>query len=199
MEPNAKKMRTFFCNIRILISFRGNFLFSCMKYLILSLSAVLLFAASCTKVTTPVTQQDWLRSGKWKITSAKAINKSVAFSISSTYADTTLYQYNSCNADNYLVFGANYGGTLYTGGNKCYASEPDNESFYWELVNNGNNLNIYNADVFFGTTSVVGKVTNFSRNNFTLAYSYYITLPDPTNSFRTVNDTIAVTANFSNN
>lgn len=182
-----------------MISFKGNFLFLSMKYLILSLSVVLLLAAACTKVNTPVTQQDWLRVGKWKVATAKVHNKSKSLNIDTTYSDTTLYQPNTCNADNYLVFGANYGGTVHTGSNKCYASEPDTSNFYWELVNNGNNMNIYNADVFFGIPSVVASVTNLTQSSFTLTYFYYLTFPDPANTYRTVNDTLTVTANFRNN
>jgi hypothetical protein len=171
-----------------------------MKYFIFSLAAVLLFAASCTKINAPVTQQDWLRSGKWRVTNATIHNKSVAYKVDTTYTDASLYDVKSCNADNTLVFGAVNGGTVNTGSNKCNVSEPDNQTFFWELLNDGKHLNIYNADLFFGITSVSAAVTNFSKNGFTLQYSYWAPVPDPSDpSFRTINDTVTVTANFTNN
>ncbi len=165
-----------------------------MRYFILGLSAVMLFALSCTKVTSPVTQQQMLRTGKWKISSATFSNRNIG--LKTVVNDTFLT--NGCVADNYLVFGAGNAGVVNTGNNKCNASEPNTQNFYWDLINNGNTLDIYNATLAFETPSVIGTVSNFSQSGFTMKYYYWASVPDPNDIKHNINDTIDVTVNMSN-
>jgi len=165
-----------------------------MKYFILSLSAVILFALSCTKITSPVTQQQMLRNGKWKVSSGTTSNRNIG--PKTVYNDTLLTT--GCAADNYLVFGAGNAGTVNTGNNKCSATEPNTQNFYWDLLNNGNTLVVNNGDLFFGSPNVNATVSNFSQSGFTMKYYVYYTYPNPADTFRTLNDTIDVTLNLSN-
>jgi hypothetical protein len=141
-----------------------------MRYFIL---IALLFGglSSCKKAETTVTREDELRAGKWKmIAGTLRVDPSIG-------KDTIIHYYDSlptCKKDDYIVFSSNFIGLQNTGA-KCDLSEPDDVDFRWELYNNGNAINFWNADqTFLNEEAVSAPFIEYSTSKFTIQYMDFI-------------------------
>jgi hypothetical protein len=116
-----------------------------MRYFLLGLSALVIFAASCNKKAPQATNtnENILRSGRWKVSGG-----SVTYKLPSG-KDTDIRALNNlatCNQDDYLVFDSLFNAVIYSGGTKCNAASPDSVRFTWSLTNGGNGINFYHPD-----------------------------------------------------
>ncbi|MGN6566997.1 MAG: hypothetical protein ACTHJ0_03540 [Flavipsychrobacter sp.] len=162
-----------------------------MKYILLSLS-LLLVMASCQKSSDPSpSKEDYLRNGRWEI-SKLTVTYKMTYPV--TADSTTLATPTACHADDFLTFGPGYNGGINSGSNKCSPSDPDVIPFTWETLNNGANLNIYGAGAMFGTNTVNATLKNFTSRSFTL--SFYTTVANYFNANKT--DTITYNYSFTN-
>ena len=124
------------------------------KYLILSLSLILLFAA-CNKKpgASAPTREDILRSGKWKITSG-----TLTVTLPNG-KDTTLNYMDwipSCRQDDYIVFDSGIHAALFSNSTKCNVSDPDSISFQWLFTSNYSYLTMdHGFDFFYGISDSV--------------------------------------------
>lgn len=167
-----------------------------MKYFILSLTVLLFAVSSCKKVTNPTSRENMLRNGKWQFASGTAEFKIPVSNKDTVEADTAYKP--ACLSDNYLVFGSNHDGNVNTGSNKCSPSEADTYPFYWEMVDNGNGIHIYNAETYFGTSTVEATISNFSSGSFTMKYMTTFTYPNPQDLSKDVIDTVHWTMTLKN-
>ena len=147
-----------------------------MKPFLSILSFVLLLAA-CKKATDVTSREDSLRGeGGWRQTSG-----SVKYRIPGTNQDTTADYWKNvaeCYKDNKIVFKENYDGTVQYGANRCDPSEPSIRTFFWQLLNNDEVLELnYVGDAFFGAEPVRADITAFSGSSMTLRYTAADTLP----------------------
>lgn len=184
-----------------------------MKYCFLILSA-LLVVTSCEKVEDPVSYEDMLRDGKWrmeldaehgllvqrpKITPNPLNIKQVdtIYAISSAtnkmLDDTTYIRgfYPECQADDYLVFREGIIGALNTGELKCPQGEVAEIETQWGFKNNYTQMYIYNALTMFRTSDVLADIKEFSSDRFTITYRMIDNLSDIPNK-----DTVFYTATF---
>lgn len=142
-----------------------------MKYPLIGLVTLIFFAA-CNKVDTPVSREDELRDGKWKL--------NVATLRYDPYSGTdTVYNLlgamPDCKHDDYLVFKMNYIGSQNSGSSKCDGSDPDEVEFRWELYNNGDAIQFWNAEeTFFGTSGFKAEFFNYTTSRFTLRDTQYV-------------------------
>ncbi len=159
-----------------------------MRWL-LSIAFIFVLFASCKKLESPVTREDELRSGRWKM-SAGTIKVDAYMAI-----DTTYNYYDSlpeCKKDDYMVFKTNYDATQ-NSGNKCDESEPDEIQFRWALYDNGNGINFWYAnETFFGQPAISAPFINYTPSRFTIRYvQYYTSQID-----KTKKDTLTFTHTF---
>src|SRR4051812_30832409 len=126
-----------------------------MKNLFTTLSVLLLLSA-CTQQRPTITpgREDMLRKGKWKVSSGK-----ITFKLPSS-KDTTVDYYNFimpvCHQDDYIIFDSLYKAAIYAGATKCNPGEADFIPFKWRLINNGNNIDLYDGfNNIFGFTDSV--------------------------------------------
>lgn len=152
------------------------------KYFILSLSLVLIFLVSCNKKATPSasTYADWLRAGKWHLSSGTLTLKLP------NGKDTSLNYMNwipTCHRDDVFGFNSPTTGAVFNGGNRCNAGEADSISFNWKLSDDNNYLSLYNSfHLFYSVTeSILPYVFD------TLQWNPYLVL----DTLHGVNDTAA--------
>lgn len=139
---------------------------------------VLGLAACKKKVEEQPSPEDSLRGGAWHRTSIKETFKSPASGKDTTIDVTD--QVPDCVDDNRLQFNTNHDGVEQRGGNKCSAGDPDTAPFYWEMINAGTGLHIYNADeTFLGNNGINADILTLTTN--ALTFRYRITLQDPLN------------------
>ncbi|MBA3829369.1 MAG: hypothetical protein H0X33_10570 [Taibaiella sp.] len=179
-----------------------------MKYFVLPLFALLIFA-SCTKPapTQVLSVEDMLRTGKWKVSEGSDTFKTFSFGFAQ---DTVVIDsIPDCHQDDYIVFGPNLNGFIYSGTKKCDVSEPDQIGFTWQPVNNDSGINFFGAASLFGrsiydrrfvnyspsgSNIVNTRLLSFSQSNFVL--QYYVTFTDPFKPKKT--DSIRYTLTFTN-
>jgi len=162
-----------------------------MKYILLSLS-LLLMMTSCQKTSDPSpTREDNLRDGRWEISKIAVVYKTTY----PTVAESTTYDtLSSCHQDDFLTFGPGFNGGINSGSSKCSPADPDIIPFTWETTNNSSGLNIYGGAAIFGTNTVNAILKNFTPRSFTL--SYYTTMSNHLNASKT--DTITYSFYFTN-
>lgn len=105
-----------------------------MKYFFLFLSAVVVLAA-CTQEAPEVTPstENLMRSKQWKLTGGTMTVKNPnGKDTSLPYTDYI----EDCYKDDYLKFDSAHFGLMYSGGEKCDASDPEARNFTWRLYNN---------------------------------------------------------------
>ena len=142
-----------------------------MRYFILFLSVFVIFV-SCTKqtVTVPESKEDVLIKSKWHLT-AISLTVRDTFGRDSTYPVAVA----DCKLDDNLEFKANFLANHNTGGNRCYYNEASDYPFTWQLTNNGKTLGLYTIDdLFLGTASVTGDISDLSDSKFTFKVSQYL-------------------------
>lgn len=135
---------------------------------ILFVLLVVAVAASCKKTDEPKTGHDTLRAGKWKQSTGRI--KVKGFNIDTTY--DYFVDLPDCRKDDYLEFRTNFDGVVNTAANKCTSAESDESDFTWELVNNDQNLNVYTAEDFFGTSNVKSDVVSLSEDKLAIKYTF---------------------------
>jgi hypothetical protein len=114
-----------------------------MKHFILSLSVLLLLIVACSKKpTSTTTQENTLRGARWKV-SGGTFTMKAPNGIDTSIPYTGIIP--TCHQNDYLVFDSAYSGAIYSGSNKCIASEADSIRFNWNITNNGKNINFYNV------------------------------------------------------
>lgn len=129
----------------------------------------LVFFTSCEKATTPTTREDELRDGRWKLSN-------VTLKIDPFIGNDTMIQvydsvYKKCEKDNYIVFMTNRQATQNNHLEKCGAGEPDEIPFTWELYNNGEGINFWNAnETFFGQNAVTAPFVSYTKGSFVIRY-----------------------------
>ncbi len=138
-----------------------------MRYFLILALSVLVFA-SCNKAEAPVTREDELRSGRWKI-SGLTINHDPYIGQKAVYR---VYDsaFANCDRDNYIEFSSNYLATQ-KNGEKCSGAEPDEVPFRWELEDNGEKINFWFADhTFFGQPAVSAPFLSYTENSFSIRF-----------------------------
>lgn len=122
-----------------------------MKKLLLSLSALLIFALSCNRPSsTAINVTGILKTGKWKISTATITMKLPSGK------DSTLdfIQFiPKCHQDDYIKFDSLNHGAIYNNGVSCSVADPDSISFIWQLKNNNNNMDLYNGFFFIDSVA----------------------------------------------
>lgn len=141
-----------------------------MKYCLLLMAAILAFT-SCEKLEVPESREDMLRQGKWRLTAASVRYKDPITGGDSTQNGLPL---EGCDVDNFIVFRENFLGAVNYGANKCAQQAADEVPFNWQLTDNGNKINIYNAEAAFGTSDVNGTFNSFSSSTFTMQYMLFV-------------------------
>lgn len=114
-----------------------------MKYFLLALSVVVIFAAcSRTPQTPSQSRADILRTGRWKVSAGTlSIKKPNGY-------DTGLNYLNfipKCHQDDYIVFDSQMHGAVFSGPIKCDPSDADSIPFIWQLVANNGEMDLYNG------------------------------------------------------
>ena len=166
-----------------------------MKYIILSLSFIILLV-SCQKTTTTQNREDMLRTGKWKITAAQGYALTpMGRSLTGDFLTgvNTTVTIPGCNQDDYFIFGPDYSGTLADGGTKCTPGDPDGIQFTWAPFGADAGISIYGLPaIFIGQNVNNGKFSYFSDSKFILNFSFM--QQDPIDY--TKNDTFYITYTF---
>jgi hypothetical protein len=122
---------------------------------------------SCKKAESPVTREDELRDGKWKMVTG-TIRADPYSGLDTTYNYFATLP--DCEKDDYLVFKTNFDGTQ-NSASKCSPAEPDEIQFRWELYNNATGINFWNAEqTFFGRSTLSAPIINYTSSRFTLRY-----------------------------
>jgi hypothetical protein len=159
-----------------------------MKYFLLA-ALVLLGFSACDKAENPPTREDELRQGKWKKV-AGTIRKDPAIGpdVTTNYFEELA----PCKKDDYIIFRTNFDASQFSG-DKCDLSEPDEIPFRWELYNNGNGINFWNANqTFFDQAAVSAPFLSYTSERFTIRYTEY-----PRNETDTLQrDTVTYTHTF---
>lgn len=156
--------------------------------LIASAALMLLCYTSCKQTDSPVTREDELRSGQWKMTTAF---KKIAPAIG-TPSLTSILSGESCRLDDYLEFKTNFAATQNSAG-KCDPSDPDIIDFRWQLTNNSEGITLWNANqTFFGRSTVDASFLYYSNAYFTIKYVEF----QPNASDPTKKDTVTYTHSF---
>ena len=115
------------------------------KYFLLALP-VLLIVAACNKTPTAPAPgvEAMLRTGKWKI-SGGTFTKRLPDGHGHDTVLTYLNFIPDCHKDDYIVFDSQYHAAVYSGSNKCNASDADFIPFVWQLKNNNTRIDLYNG------------------------------------------------------
>ena len=115
-----------------------------MKYCILALSVIMLFA-SCSKTPNPqaTSKEDILRSGNWRI-SGGTVRGKLPSGLDTTVSYTQ-FLLPTCWLDDYIKFDSDYHAKVYSNTNKCDPSQPTYQSFYWKFNRNATTLDFYNG------------------------------------------------------
>jgi len=114
------------------------------KYFILTLSIAAIIFAACNKKATPsaTNHMDWLRSGKWKVSSGTlSVKKPNGKDTALNYLDWIP----QCHKDDYIVFNTATTGAVFNGPVSCTPGDADSISFAWNLSNSDNYLTIHNS------------------------------------------------------
>lgn len=148
-----------------------------MKQIFLLAASAILFTAACKKATDVTSREDQLRGENgWQQTAGM-----VKYRVPGTNIDSnTDYWKNAspCFKDNRFVFGEVNDGTLQSGANRCDIGEPSTRTFFWQLLDGDEVLEInYIGDAFFGAEPVRAQITEFSSNSMKLTYTASDTLP----------------------
>ena len=143
-----------------------------MKQLFILLAAGLTLAASCKKASDVTSREDELRGeGGWKQTAGR-----VKYRVPGTNIDSNSdYWRNAreCYKDNKFVFKAINDGTLQSGPNRCDVGEPSQRTFFWQLLDGDQVLEInYVGDAFFGVEPLRAQIKEFTGSSMVLEYSF---------------------------
>lgn len=148
-----------------------------MKHLLPLLAVGVLLAASCKKAKDVTSREDQLRGeGGWKQTSGR-----VKYRVPGTNVDSNIDYWKSvaeCYKDNKFVFKAVNDGTLQSGANRCDVGEPSQRTFFWQLLEGDQVLEInYVGDAFFGVEPLRATIKEFNGSNMVLEYTARDTFP----------------------
>ena len=122
------------------------------KYFILALSLTVMTFVACNKPAKPsaASHMDWLRNGKWKVSSG-------TLTVKLPNGHDTVLNYMdwipTCHLDDYFVFNSATTGAVFNGGITCDPSEADSISFAWKLTNSDKYLSLYNSDHLYYSVS----------------------------------------------
>ena len=148
-----------------------------MKQIFLLAVSAILFTAACKKATDVISREDELRGeGGWRQTSGF-----VKYRVPGTNIDSnTDYWKNvaECYKDNRFIFEEVNAGTLQYGANRCDPGEPSMRTFFWQLLEGDQVLELnYVGDAFFGAEPLRAQITEFSGSSMKLVYTTKDTLP----------------------
>lgn len=174
-----------------------------MKRIFGILSAVFLLIA-CEKVETPLSMEEQLREGKWRLdlSSTTGILKQLPPSLEEPQRVDTLYtivEYDNdgnlipdamldetvyvrhsipeCKGDDYLVFRTHGRGALVTGEAKC-GGETEEVEIQYGLRHNDSHMYIYYAgDMFLGHDDLEAEVLEYGEGRLRLKYRIIRNLP----------------------
>jgi hypothetical protein len=154
------------------------------------ISCALIILSACNKADTPLSRQEELRNGKWKVTSGSVrIDPFSGADVVKTYADYTA----DCKEDDYLVFLANYDGEQNSGSSKCGASDAETVQFRWQLFDNDKGIYLLNAnETFFEEETIKADFINYATGRFTIRHTRYVLSP----AFPGEVDTLTFTETF---
>lgn len=153
-------------------------------------ACALLLIVSCKKVETPMSREDELRAGKWKMSVSTLKQNPYLGTVTTT---DLLAALPGCKKDDYLVFKENYEASQNSSSSKCSSADPDEIMFRWELFDNGKTIHIWNAtQTFFGLATYKTEFVNYSTDRFTLRRVVYQASPFDPAKF----DTLAYTQTF---
>ena len=115
-----------------------------MKYCILALSVIILFA-SCSKTPNPqaTSKEELLRAGKWKI-SGGTVRGKLPSGLDTTVSYLS-FVLPLAWQDDYIKFDSNGYAKVYSGALKIDPSQPDYQSFLWKFNSNQTTIDFYNG------------------------------------------------------
>ena len=148
-----------------------------MKQLSLFLvAACALLAVSCKKAADVPSREDALRGeGGWKQTAGRVKYRAPGTNIDSNVDYWKVVP--ECYKDNRFVFKSVNDGTLQSGANRCDVGEPSQRTFFWQLLNGDQTLEInYVGDAFFGVEPLRATIKEFSGSSIILEYTSSDTL-----------------------
>lgn len=104
-----------------------------MKYFLLALTAVLLFASCEKNPTVTPNRENLMRAKKWRISGGTLrVRKPNGIDTNLEY----LRFVDSCYLDDYIKFDSLNFGNLFSGDTRCNAADPTARFFTWRLYNN---------------------------------------------------------------
>lgn len=158
-----------------------------MKYCFLFLSAVLLLNA-CTKVETPPSKQEQLRSGSWKVDTGYITKRDIT---GDHITEDIMGTRDECRKDDYIVFRENNAAGIKTGDVKCPNGQVEEIAATWGLGSADTKMHIYNGgDILFGMDNAEGKLTYFDDSRFVFEFNKYTPYPAPNPNVDTVTYTV---------
>jgi hypothetical protein len=113
-----------------------------MKYVLLTLSVITLFASCKTETVPPVTRESQLRGGSWRLQSGTLTMKLPSGK------DTVLDYLKvapDCAKDDLMVFDSAHLGRRLSGATTCNPSDPESVPFKWQMYENEKYIDLYNA------------------------------------------------------
>lgn len=143
-----------------------------MRYLLITALGLFVFAA-CKKVETPESREEQMRTGRWKRSDLKIkIDPYIGKDTLWPYYDSVMID---CFKDNYVIFGINHDGTVYSGENRCdNIPDPETSPFYWSLEENKTRITLLNANsLFFDSSTIDAKIDAFNTSQFKISYVEY--------------------------
>ena len=142
-----------------------------MKQFFILLGLGLLSAASCKKAKDVTSREDQLRGESgWTQTSGR-----VKYRVPGTNVDSNVDYWSrvdSCYRDNKFIFKAINDGTLESGMRRCDIGEPSQRTFFWQLLEGDEVLEInYIGDAFFGVEPLRAQIKEFNGSTMVLEYT----------------------------
>ncbi len=139
-----------------------------MNRLLLTLAAMLVLFAACTKPDSPLSAEEDLRDGTWRRSSGRVTYKDSLTRGDSTIVYDTLEP--KCRQDNRLKFNVNLKGTMSLGPDFCTAGEADNKEFTWQIRDNEKRLSLYGVSDYFPTNDVDAEILTRALGTLTIQY-----------------------------
>jgi hypothetical protein len=141
----------------------------------LCMLSMLVFFAACTKTTTPLSREEEIRGGRWKV-----LNGTVR--LDPNVGKDTVYSFGNyttpCKRDDYFVFLENYNAEQRPGDTACSPADAESIPFRWQLFDDDKGIYFLNAtETFFGESTVKANFVNYYKGRFTIRYVKYLIDP----------------------
>ncbi len=102
---------------------------------------------------------------KWKTTDYKITYKN-ELDVDTTVTDW----YPECKKDDFIQFFTNRKGKHHTGDDLCAGIDGEVYNHTWELTQNEEVINFYNAERYFGERTLIAQISEFSDSKFIMKY-----------------------------